>query len=167
MTTYNHISNRVLGWTWLRGSDSKRQFTVVSHTWMSHVTHMNESCHTYEYTPGSEAATVNGSLQRFVPPWLPNERAARCRTMAPCSAVLTAGGREPRGSRSRVTQKTCAASTCRVIESCHTYEWVMSHIRMSHVTHMNESCHTYERVMSHIWMSHVTHMNESCHTYEW
>ena len=21
--------------------------------------------------------------------------------------------------------------------------------------------------MSHIWMSHVTHMNESCHTYEW
>ena len=39
---------------------------------------------------------------------------------------------------------------------------------MSHVTHMNESCHTYEWVVSHIfWMSHVTHMNESCHTYEW
>ena len=27
-----------------------------------------------------------------------------------------------------------------------------------HVTHMNESCHTYEWVMSHIWMSHVTHI---------
>jgi len=74
-------------------------------------------------------------------------------------------------------------------ESCHTYEWVMSHLWMSHVTHMNESCHTYEWVMSHlwmshvklmkeswypyewvlshVWMSHVTHMNESCHTYEW
>ena len=52
-------------------------------------------------------------------------------------------------------------------ESCHTYEWVMSHIWMSHVTQMNESCHTYEWVMSYIWMSHVTHMNESCHTYEW
>ena len=38
---------------------------------------------------------------------------------------------------------------------------------MSPVTHMNESCHTYEWVMSHIWMSPVTHMNESCHTYEW
>ena len=37
-------------------------------------------------------------------------------------------------------------------ESCHTYEWVMSHMWMSHVTHMNESCHTYEWVMSHIWM---------------
>jgi len=42
--------------------------------------------------------------------------------------------------------------------SCHTYEWVMSHIWMSHVTHMNESCLTHEWVMSH--------MNESCHTYE-
>ena len=49
-------------------------------------------------------------------------------------------------------------------ESCHTYEWVMPHIWMSHITHMNESCHTYEWVMSHIWMSPVTHMNESCHT---
>ena len=36
-------------------------------------------------------------------------------------------------------------------------EWVMSHIWMSHVTHMNESCHTHERVMPHIWMSHPTY----------
>ena len=40
-------------------------------------------------------------------------------------------------------------------------------VRMIRGTHINESCHTYEWVMSHIWMSHVTHMNESCHTYEW
>ena len=58
-------------------------------------------------------------------------------------------------------------------ESCHKFEWIMSHIRMSHVTHMNESCHAYEWVMSHIWMSLATyewvmsHMNESCHTDEW
>ena len=32
---------------------------------------------------------------------------------------------------------------------------------MNHVTHLTDSCHTYGRVMSHIWMSHVTHMNES------
>jgi len=47
------------------------------------------------------------------------------------------------------------------------YEWAMSHIWMSHVSHMNESCLTYEWVMSHIWTSHVSHMNESCLTYEW
>jgi len=52
-------------------------------------------------------------------------------------------------------------------EPCHTYEWAMSHIWMSHVTHMNESCRTYEWAMSHIWMSHVTHTNEPCRTYEW
>jgi len=63
-------------------------------------------------------------------------------------------------------------------ESCHTLEWVMSHMWMRHVTHVNklchteliwdpssttqvnESCHTYERVMSHIWKSHVTRMKE-------
>jgi len=28
---------------------------------------------------------------------------------------------------------------------------------------MNESNYIYEWVMSHIWMSHVTHMDESCH----
>ena len=46
---------------------------------------------------------------------------------------------------------------------------VMAHVNESwhHVTHMNESCHTYEWVMSHKWVSHVTHTNESCHTYEW
>ena len=73
-------------------------------------------------------------------------------------------------------------------ESCASYERVMSHIKMSHVTHMNKPYHeipTAQRawygvatirrcvwreqimctcgVMSHIWMSHVAHMNESCH----
>jgi len=46
----------------------------------------------------------------------------------------------------------------RVNESCHTYEWVTSHIWMSHVAHMTESCHTYKWVMSHIWTSHVTQL---------
>jgi len=42
----------------------------------------------------------------------------------------------------------------------------MSHIWMSHVTHMNESCNSYEWVTSRIWMSHVTYMNASYHTHE-
>ena len=82
--------------------------------------------------------------------------------------------------RSRVTHMN---------ESCHTCEWVTSHMWMSHLTHMNashiatsqvnvthinesvtlinESSHTYQLVMSHIWMSHVTYLNESCHTNQW
>ena len=52
-------------------------------------------------------------------------------------------------------------------ESCHTCEWVMSHIWLSHVIHMNESCYTCEWVTSHMSMSHVTHVNESCRICEW
>ena len=46
-------------------------------------------------------------------------------------------------------------------ESCLVYEWVMSHMWMSHVSYMNESCLMHEWVTSHIWMSHVAYMNES------
>jgi len=65
----------------------------------------------------------------------------------------------------------------RMSASCHTYEWAMSHIWMSHVKNMNWSCHVYEWVMSHMnelfdtWTSPVTymwfmsHMHESCHIY--
>ena len=51
-------------------------------------------------------------------------------------------------------------------ESWHRGTTSLNELR-SHVTRMNESCHTYEWVMSHVWRSHVTRMNESCHTYEW
>ena len=37
----------------------------------------------------------------------------------------------------------------------------MSHLRMSHVAHTHESSHTYEWVQSHMWMSHVKLTNES------
>jgi len=38
---------------------------------------------------------------------------------------------------------------------CRTYEWVMSHMWVSHVAHMSESCRTYEWVMSHMRGHHV------------
>ena len=61
-------------------------------------------------------------------------------------------------------------------QSCHTYEWVMSPILMSHVTHADthmhsglptKHAHTHEWVTAHMRMSHVAHTNEPCHTYEW
>ena len=54
-----------------------------------------------------------------------------------------------------------------VLCAWHTHTSVMSHVWMSHVTHMNASCHTYDWVVSHIWMRHVTQKNTSRHTYEW
>jgi len=55
-------------------------------------------------------------------------------------------------------------------ESCHTCQWVMSHMCMGHVTYLSGSCPTYEWVMSQIWtslvshikISHVTHVKVLC-----
>jgi len=56
----------------------------------------------------------------------------------------------------------CMHIAKRMIGSCHTYQWAMSHIKkimsqiwMNHGTHMNESCHTCESVMPHVWNSHA------------
>jgi len=97
----------------------------VSHRWISRVTHMNESCHTYEWVVShmwmSRVTHMNES----------------CHT---CEWVVS------HMWMSRVTQMN---------ELWHRYEWVMSLQWMSHVTPMNESCHSYEWVMSHVWMSHT------------
>jgi hypothetical protein len=49
----------------------------------------------------------------------------------------------------------------------------MPHIWLSHATHTNESCHTYDWVISHIWLRRVTRcaarypaLIESCHAYD-
>jgi len=52
-------------------------------------------------------------------------------------------------------------------ESCFAYQWVVSHVLMSHVSHIKESCLTYQWVMSRITRSHVSHINEACLTYLW
>jgi len=68
-------------------------------------------------------------------------------------------------------------------KSCHTYEWVMSHIWVSHSKQVNESCHISVGIKSQIWMNYVTnshictaktaqnvftrmHMNQLYHTHE-
>jgi len=64
----------------------------------------------------------------------------------------------------------CAAwrdVTCDFETVTHMNGSCLTHMNGTCLTHMNVSCHTFEWVMSHIWMSHVTRMNGSCHTYEW
>ena len=63
----------------------------------------------------------------------------------------------------------CMRSRTLVIASCHTYEWVMLHMWLCRVSHMNcnsiciytyGSCHAYEWVMSHVRLSRDTHMQK-------
>jgi len=139
---------------------------VMSHIWMSHVTHMwirhgthmEEPCHTYEWVTSrlwmSHDARMNAS-----PAWMSHVTVASiCNQRA-----FMADRKVSHGTHIWMSH------VMRMYKSyiwCHTYEWVMSHLSMNHVTHMNESCNTYEWVMLHVWMSHVICMNESCHTYE-
>jgi len=44
---------------------------------------------------------------------------------------------------------------------------VMSHMWMSHVTHVDTSCRTHECVIWQTWMILVAHMNDSYRTHEW
>ena len=104
---------------------------VMSYIWTSHVTHLNESCCTLE--------------------WVTSHTKRRGHDVAACV---------------RVTHMN---------ESCHTYKWSMPHIWMSHTTHISESCHKYEWVTCHPKKKgydvaacvHDTHTIESCHKHEW
>jgi len=127
-------------------------FRGMSHTWISHITHMDESRHAYECVI-LQVWKGRGTRKDCVCAWRP-------------------GGNVSLEERVLKGAKHCPARqtlTKHMNESCHTHECVMSNIWMGHViyerfmSYMDESCH--ECVMSHVWMRHVTHVNESCHTW--
>jgi len=110
---------------------------VMSHMWMSHIIHANESCLTCEWVMSHKwirhVIHVNES----------------CLT-GECVMFHMWMGR-----------------VIHVNESCLTRDWVMFHKWMSHVSHVNESCFTCEWVMSHTWMIRVELMNDLRLTCEW
>ena len=130
----------------------------MSHVWMSHVTHMEESlCLVLSHNASRETEYAKEPYKRdyFVqkrPIFLLGDNVSQKKQLLEYVPVVT---------HIWMSHVTC------VHESCHMYAWVSSYVWRSHVARMDESCHTYEWVMSHIWLSHVIHINESCHTYKW
>jgi len=100
----------------------------MPHMWMSHVTHMSESCHTWR----SYVAHMNASFSRMKRLVFLLEEAGIFSFFLSCERSM------PRIWMSDATH---------VNESCHTYEFVMPCMQMSHERG------TCEWVMSHIWMS--------------
>ena len=115
----------------------------MPHIWMSHVTHMpeschtykvshvtcmNESCHTYEciiaHAWMSHATHINESCHMYEwvmsHVWMHNSTRVHALTHL---EPLTHGTHKSRGipflQRARISHMT---------ESCHTYEWVMAHL---------------------------------------
>jgi len=86
---------------------------VVSHIWLSRVTHMIETCHTqctqegFEY--GTRVTHMNESCHTYE--W--------------------------------VMSHIWMSHVTHMNESCHTSTWLVSHLRRSHVTHVTESCRTW------------------------
>jgi len=142
---------------------------------MSHATHMNESCYTYEWVMPriwmSRGIATMSRLLLII--GLFCQRALQKRLY---SAKETYNFKEPNNHSHpicRTYQRLCVTHLRRV-----------SHIS-SHVTHMNKSCHTREEVMentiillampksmsfseSHICMSHISRrMSHDTHLNEW
>ena len=88
-------------------------------------------------------------------------------------------------SRTNTNTHTTQSHVPHMNESCPTYEWVMSHIQMSHIPHLFVAEGKHRHILSRmnescpLWMSHVpqiigtngklrprvSHMNESCPTW--
>jgi len=138
---------------------------VMSHLWMSHVTHAIEACHACDWVTSHICLSHVPQVIESCPTW---------------DWVMS------RIWLSHVLREIESCHTCD-IKSCHTYEWVMSHMWRSHVIYMNESvthviesCHACDWVTSHvclshvipmtkswhIWMSPATRINESCQTHD-
>jgi len=177
----------------------------MSHTFQqrSHVTHMNESCHTFEWhrrkprqprcVPPSWLDTL-GVHRRYMThvlicvTWFmcwyvwhdscvhmcDMTHVMMCVTWLMCWCVL-------HDSCAWQVVLKCVAVCCSVLQCvavcCSVLQCVAvccsvlgddddECVWMSHVARVNESCHAYEWFMSHMWMSYVTHVNESCRTYQ-
>jgi len=110
------------------------------HEWVSCVTNINEACHTYEWV-----------LSHVTHIWMSFES---CHTYKWVLSHVT-----------HVNEFWVMAHTSVYPlhnESRHTQLFqkricVWHDFARRQPTHMNESCHTYEWVLSHMWMSHVTH----------
>jgi len=106
---------------------------VMAHTWMSHVTPMNESCHTH--LPFATPLTMTTTLDM---------RMYTLLSMSHAALIWV----------SHVTH-ICMRHVTYIPDNDNNARYAYVH------TYINESCHAYEWVMSHIWMSHVTYISDN------
>jgi len=125
--------------------------SVMSHLWMrhvtniemSHVTHMNQSCHTYD-----ESCHTYKCVFTHIEEWCHTHECIFTHTEDSCHTYecVFADFKESYHTNEGVVSLT--------------HEWLISNTWRGHI---NGSCQTHEEVTSYIWISHVTHQN---HTHE-
>jgi len=103
---------------------------------MGHVTHVNGTCHIYEWAM-SHTWLINGTRMNVSwHIWLSHMCLVMSRMNESCHTWM-----------SHVTHEWVTLCTN---ESCRTYKCDLSHIWMGHVTHLTDQWHTYPWVMTHI-----------------
>jgi len=131
------------GGEWEQRESNHASAWVSSHMWMSHVSHVNEphiqieSRHIFEWVMSRTNQLESAS----------SDTKGTTIMQSKCGSVL----------------QQCVAACCSVLQRgvlC------CSNIKGTTIVQSNYSRHTFELVMSHMWMSHVTHVNDSCHTHE-
>jgi len=100
---------------------------VTSRIWMSHVTHMDESCHANRFVMSRIWMSHVTHLTALVMGHVTYTEESQWTHVWVMSCIWI----------SQVTHLTTPKN-----ESCYTHRWVMSRIWGSHTTHMGESCHT-------------------------
>jgi len=142
--TYKWVVSYIQIQTCVADSNTERTARAMSHISMSHVTHMNKSHHTYTWV------TLHISKSHFT-----HINTSACRRFR---QQMSSWGHRPLLQKSPIKEtiflQKRPMTANEQLEPCHTYQWVMSHISMSHVTRMNKSDHTY------------THVNESRSRYQ-
>jgi len=160
--------------------DEGFSWMIMSYIWLSHASHMNESCTDMSVSNATQWQTWWGYA--CYAGWSLFWVLMSCLRLSHVSRMNE--------SCTHISESchTWISHVAHLHESCRTYNWViwimdtyqrvMSHTNqamlcrvrasresrhtwISHVSHMNESCRTYE-----IWMSHVSRRNESCLAYE-
>ena len=118
-----------------RKTKSREASSCVSHTWMSHVTRMNESCYTYEWVMSHIWMSHVTHMNDISHIWVMSHAWMRHVTQRTESISSWDGARNTASMKWREKKNTFNASSCvvhrwlsrvtQIIESCHVYKWVI------------------------------------------
>ena len=154
----------------------------MSHVYTSNITHENESYHTYEWLISHirMRTAIKGGEDAYY--------ALSCRSLFATEPLIIGPlcRKRPMSLRKmtyddEASYRSSPPCTCqhidrtfhtyvtRMDESCQRYGWVMSHIWMRHIKHMQvvQAASDDYQCIIRAFHAHVTHMNESCRKCEW
>ena len=142
---------------------------VMSHTWRSRTTHMDESCRAsrvaYQGVVHRMKARVLFVLKSLVMSHVWMGHVAHMNQSCHTYGWVVLHMKESCIEYSdEGTRTICVEVSCHIAHmegSCRKCKWVVSHLWIGRVAHMNEWCRTYEWVVLHIWMSGVARLNGS------